>query len=246
MVYCMDSTCYGQAAEGKQYCAEHACSGGALTLYYWPVLGRLNASIRMLKESKTAYTHKTDFADIASVCSGYGANTDTYGPPLVKDGEHLISQSIAITVHIGQRTGFDRGVPCPIKALQFLMDANDFMDAYGPAAKTGASLKAFMNAPEAGKPSPCDEWLTNMERSIQGPWYFGERATYVDFFVAQLFDVLGYVLFDKIGCPLGKYPKLKGVVAGIRGLESAKSLPAFPICPADFVVSDAVVAEFKA
>lgn len=246
VTYCADSSCYAETQADAKYCEKHSCCGGELTLYYWPVLGRANASMRMLAESKTPYTQKTDFADIAQVCSGYGAKVDTYAPPVLKDGDTLISQSIPITVHVGKRTGFDRGIPCPLKALQYLLDGADFMAAVQPAFKSGASLKGFMTAPGEGKLSHCDEWLNHFEGCIQGPYYFGDRATYVDFYLAMVFDVLNFMVFDAIGCPLTNYPKIKGVLAAIRGLESAKSVPSFPVCPREMCATEEVIAEYKA
>lgn len=229
MVYCADPRCAALATDGE-YCNEHA--GGPLTVYYWPVSGRVIAVLRMLEESKTPYTLKSDFGDIAAVSSGYGAKTTTFAPPILKDGDDLISQSALIAAHVGKRTGFDKGVDCSLKALQYMLDVNDFVEALTIAAKTVETAKAFLTAPDAGKLSHADEWLNNIENSIKGPYYFGERPTYVDFWLVQAMDWAGFVLLTGLRRNiLANYPKVEGVLSGLRALESNKVLGMLPIGP---------------
>jgi glutathione S-transferase len=244
MVYCANARCAEKATEGQQYCQQHA--GGALTLYYWPVLGRVNAALRMLEESKTPYTQKSEFPEIASIASGYGANTDTFAPPILQDGEIFLSQSAPVVIHVAKRTGFDQGVECSHKALQYMLDVNDFAEGFTNAAKSVETVKAFINAPEGGGASPADEWLRNIERSIKGPYYFGARPTYVDFWLTQAFDWGNLVLFSGLPkCIAENYPKVKGVLAGIRGLESAKALEKLPVGPPYAALKPEIAAALK-
>jgi len=199
----------------------------------------------MLEESKTPYIRKSDFTDIAKVGSGYGANTNTYAPPILQEGDSLLSQSMPIAIRIGMRTGFDQGVECCVKACQFMADASDFAEAATNASKSAETIKCFLKAPEEGKLSPCAEWLRNMENSIKGPYFYGARPTYVDFWFTQGFDWCDFVLFNPIGHKAeAHYPKIQGVLAGIRGLESAKTIKE-PVGPPSMAMAEAVIADYK-
>jgi len=244
-VYCATNTCWDVAVEGKRHCQRHAHQGGELTLYYWPLAARVSAILRMLDESKTPFTWKTDRADIAPVSSGWGAPTDTYAPPILKDGNSLISQSLAVTAHIGARTGYDLGISCPIKALQYMADAYDFAECVNSHSKCVEEINKFVKAPEAGKISWLDEWLTNFERSIKGPFYFGNRPTYVDFWTTQAFEWAEFVLLKPFGHTLEKYPKLSAMLAGVRPLGLG-GLAGKPVLPDHYAPSAELIAACKA
>jgi len=244
MVYCADRTCYDTAVEGKQYCERHSHHGGELTLYYWEVSGRVGAILRMLGESKTPFTWKTEFPDIAAVSSGFGGPTDTFAPPVLKDGDSLISQSLAITVHVGTRTGYDKGISCHIKALQYMSDAYDFAEDVTKHSKSLEDINKFVKAPEAGKPAWIEEWLTNFERSIKGPFYFGSQPTYVDFWTTQGFDWADFVLLNGIRFSLDKYPKLVGMLTATRAI-GASAVADKPIGPEEYALPEALATAFK-
>jgi len=241
----VDRKCYDLAIEGTQFCKKHSHSNGELTLYYWPAVARVGAALRMLHESKTPFTWKTEFDDFKAVSSGWGAPTTTYAPPILKDGESLISQSLAIAVHVGRRCGYDKGIPCSSKALQFMGDAYDFWEEATKHSKDLAGLNAFLKAPPGeGKIAWCDEWLNNFENSIQGPFYYGEQVTYVDFWTTQTFDWVDFLLFKPLTVCLAKYPKLSGMLAGTRAL-GAGGFQDKPIAPATYAVCEQLAADFK-
>ena len=73
------------------------------------------------------------------------------------------------------------------KALQILADIIDtFENGIGAAAdKGGSSLKQFF---EDGEPSRFAKLMGNIERNIQGPYFFGASLTVPDFVLAALTD----------------------------------------------------------
>lgn len=206
-------------------------------VYYEGFTGRATPLIRMLCEGGVAYEHKMD----ESVFSCKGAEGTTFAPPAVIDGGKKISQSIAATVHIGAKCGLDKGVD-PVLALQYMLDAEDFGTQLGNAKNAGMpALKTFLTEGRFAS------WAGNIERSIKGPYYFGEKASYADFALAGKlesadFSTLG-PLQAKTGDLFAKYPKIAGVKAGIMGLESAKKIDV-PCLPDKFKLADDLVAAY--
>lgn len=197
----------------------------------------------MLEHAKIPYEHKSDFSEIASVCGAFGCeNSTTFAPPVVQDGDTMVSQSTACCMYIGEKCGLVEGVDSPAKAVQFMADIIDAFENGLATEKTkGApALKAYLEGPRFAK------WLAHFERSIKGPFFFGgDKPTYVDFlFVAHVdwayASTLDRLIKEKgLADPLAASPKVSGVVAGIRGLDSYKGY-AGPLVTAnaDFVVKD--------
>jgi glutathione S-transferase len=157
-----------------------------LTVYYWPMMGRAGAVMRMLDYAGVPYKHKSEFGEIASVCGAFGAQTTVFAPPVVVDGDYKISQSTAIAMYVGKKCGLTKGMD-EDKALQILADLIDtFENGIGAAAdKGGSALKQFF---EDGKPSRFAKLMGNIERNIQGPYFFGASLTVPDFVLAALTD----------------------------------------------------------
>lgn len=193
-----------------------------MKVYYWGgMFGRAGATLRMLEEAGAPYEVVSDFMPLG-LFSAFGADaTDNFAPPLIVDGDEHISQSTACAMHVGNKHGLNKGIANPAKALQFMGDLIDLFEN-GIAAsqgKGGAALKAFLEGDRLPK------ILGNIERSIQGAFYFGAAPTYVDFLLCCLMDwtdatVLERLKDEKGVDVFGKYAKISGAVAGIRGLDS--------------------------
>jgi len=200
----------------------------------------------MLEESKVSYVWRKDYGDISAHCTGFGSAKDTFAPPVIQDGDVTISQSLACTLHVGEKYGFNKGVKSTAKAVQYMLDLQDFMEQCDNNKKSAARLAEFIKGP-GGKVSYFDEWMSNIERSIQGPFYFGDTMTYVDFFACQVFDVVHSTIFGPIGVDeFRRYPKIHAVVSGIRGMSSAQSFKQIGCAPEDYTVTQDVAAAYKA
>ena len=98
-----------------------------LKVHYWPMLGRAGAAIRMLEHTNTDYEHVSDFPSISKLGSAWSGESDTFAPPIVIDGDFQISQSVAVTLYVGNKVGLDKGLNT-YKAVQWLSDIVDLFE----------------------------------------------------------------------------------------------------------------------
>jgi len=208
-------------------------------VYYWPMFGRGGASMRMLEEAGIDYEHKQEFGDIASVSSAFGAKGSAFAPPVVVDGSYVISQSTACALYVGKCCGFTKGMD-ESKAVQYLIDIVDtFEGGLNKAADSGPTLKEYLEGERFAKQ------VGNIDRSIKGPFYFGDSPTAPDFFLCNLLDWFDHMLLvrlkeEKGVDALGPFKKIQGVLNGIRNLESYKRYKGVPIIKDDFKTKDEV------
>jgi len=112
------------------------------------------------------------------------------------------------------------------KTMQILSDLIDtFEGGLGKAAETGAACKEFLEGDRFKK------FMSNIERNIKGPFFFGEKPSVVDFVLVALVDSadaasLAHVWTKTGSTAWSSYAKIDGVIAGIRALESYKALNA--------------------
>ena len=221
--------------------------------------------MRMLEEAGIDYEHKQEFGDIASVSSAFGAKGSAFAPPVVVDGSYVISQSTAcalckLTGHtkhgreskltlfslnrlrvtdVGKCCGFTKGMD-ESKAVQYLIDIVDtFEGGLNKAADSGPTLKEYLEGERFAKQ------VGNIDRSIKGPFYFGDSPTAPDFFLCNLLDWFDHMLLvrlkeEKGVDALGPFKKIQGVLNGIRNLESYKRYKGVPIIKDDFKTKDEV------
>ena len=76
-----------------------------LKVYYWPMLARGAPLVRMLEHTGTAYEYISDPSRFAEVCSNKGAQGNCFAPPVIVDGDTIISQSTAATAYLGNKLG---------------------------------------------------------------------------------------------------------------------------------------------
>ena len=218
---------------------------GAVTVYYWPMFGRAGAAIRMLEHAGVAYTVKSEFPDIAGVASAFGCDKhDTFAPPIVLDGDFMISQSTACSLYVGEKCGL--AAPNTAKCLQHLGDIVDFFELGigSNKDKGGAELKKFIEGERITK------LLNNLERGVTGPFYYGDKPTVTDFFLCQHVDWCEATLLNRLKDEKGvdifaAFPKLYGVANGIRGLDSYKNYKGSMITVKDdFKCKDELIAQY--
>lgn len=203
-------------------------------IYYWGVMGRAGSILRMLAEADIAYEHISDGAAVAAQCALMGAQTDTFAPPIVNDGETVVSQSVAAAFYIGEKAGFP--APDPFRALQLVHNVVDLAEGLSQAVgKTAADFKTFLQGAE-GKPGRFQLMAAALERAVKGPFFFGEDKTWVDFYFGHNFALLNYCYLDSASKVSGSdvwaaYPKLKAIAAAILGLESAAKITAPLMAP---------------
>ena len=219
-----------------------------LQIKYWGLLGRASGLFRMLEESGVEYEYIQDRTLMN--CALFGAESTNLAPPIITDGEVSVSQAPACFQYLGNKLGFNEGIDVPEVAMQYILDLNDLFSDMQQANSKGrdnkdvVALQAYMTG---------DRYKHHLEainRSIKGPYYFGDKPTYVDFATTSYFDMLEgpalIPLMEKSGDTLAKHaPKLKVVLEKIRALESAKKLAHIPTVPSGAVMPEERIATWK-
>jgi glutathione S-transferase len=164
----------------------------SITIQYWPLRARASGLFQMLAEGGIDYEHETNLDSMTSALFAPDDCTFTaLLPPILIDrsGETTVtfSQTIPIFQYLGEKYGFNKGIP-EVKqvALQYMHDLNDLhIEMSHQAAvdlKAGldvSNLQAYLSGDRYKK------HLKSIDRCIQGPFYFGEDPTYVDFAVLR-------------------------------------------------------------
>lgn len=219
-----------------------------VTVYYWPMFGRAGSAIRMLEHGKVPYKLVNDYPSIAAKLSAFGCTTtDNFAPPLIIAGDDHVTQSTAVCMHVGNMVGLNVGITNPAKAVQHLGDIVDLFESgiAGALNKGGAELKLYLEGDRLPK------LLGNMDRSIKGPFYFGDAPTYVDFFLCQHVDWIDCQLLNRLKAEknvdvFSSYTNITGVVEGIRNLESYKGYKGpMETCQEKYFAKDEVYNEYQ-
>jgi len=91
-------------------------------------------------------------------------------------------------------------------------------------------------------------WMANIERSIAGKFYFGEKPSYADFHLAMILNMMQKkalnALIAKTGDCFAKYPKAAGIVTAIYSLPSGEKVPYKDCLPPQYFLADEKVAEY--
>ena len=158
----------------------------SLVVHYWPCLARASGMFRMLAEAGVEYEHQTDMHQFG--CALWDPPSSNIAPPKIVDGEIAISQAPAVFLYLGEKCGFDKGVPNTALAMQYIMDMSDWHSLLEDKATAGVATN---NVAELQK---CLEdryikILGAIEHSIVGPYFFGEEPTYVDFAACTYLDM---------------------------------------------------------
>ena len=200
-----------------------------IKVYYWPMMGRAGACIRMLEHTNTPYEHVSDFPSISQLGSAWNGTGDTFAPPMIVDNEFRVSQSTAATLYIGNKVGLNDGLDT-YKAVQWLSDIVDLFE--GGLGKSiqggGAALKVYLEGKGDGNPSRFAKQMANLNRAIKGPFFTGDKPTLVDFFLCQHVDwnqerCLNRLQKQTNTDVFAPYPNVVSVYEGIRNLESYKN-----------------------
>ena len=100
----------------------------------------------MLEHTGTPYEYVSDKAKMAEYASAWGSTAgDTFAPPILVDGDVVVSQSIATCLYLGKKLGLEPPGYDVYKAMQYCTDIVDtFEGNLGKNNEDGATLKAFL------------------------------------------------------------------------------------------------------
>jgi len=193
-----------------------------IKVVYWPFLVRGGSLVRMLEHTGTPYEYVSDKAEFAKLCTAFGADATTFAPPVIIDGDVVVSQSVATCLYLGKKLGFTPAGFDEFRAIQFCLDIIDtFEGGLGKNNEQGETLKAWLAGERWAK------LMGNIERSIKGPYYFGDEPCAVDFFLLQHLDWRHNSIFvplKELGYDvLAPYPKIAAVGAQLREADGYKN-----------------------
>ena len=106
--------------------------------------------------------------------------------------------------------------------------------------QSAEKLKVYLEG-AGGKPARFAIFLGALERSVEGPYFFGENPSYVDFLFTAGWGWATETTLAPLSARTGvdylaPYPKLAAIVAGIEAIEGVKAL-GLPYSKVDFRLS---------
>lgn len=117
------------------------------------------------------------------------------------------------------------------------MDDSFLLGGLAQNKATAEKLKVYLEG-AGGKPARFAIFLGALERAVEGPYFFGEKPSYVDFLFTAGWGWATETTLAPLSARTGvdylaPYPKLAAVVAGIEAIEGVKAL-GLPYSKPDF------------
>lgn len=191
-----------------------------------PIYARAGAALAMLEWKGLPYEWIGDMDKVKEHASGMGAQGDTFGPPIIVDGNTKISQQVAVALYIGKKCGFMPTGSNEGKVIQYMLDVVDvFEDGWGQSKPFVDDAKKLREWVEGAR---MKTMMNNIERSIKGPFYFGNEPCTADFFLFAQMDWKGNAIFKPLMMKhqvdiLKDFPKIYGVFKTFRAHDSVKN-----------------------
>jgi len=215
------------------------------TIYYWPFKARASGLFRMLVESDVSFEHLTDRG--AMPCALWGQSSTNLAPPIIVDhqaasGKSLtLSQAVPCHAYIGTKLGLDKGIDVPEIAQQYMQDWSDWHSELAEKAVADRKDNGISALKQHIMSDRYKMHLQAINRSIKGPYYFGETPTYVDFALCSYLDMACEKWLDpllpKSGDTLTAHaPKAAHIYQQLCRLPSASKLDHLLRAPASLVI----------
>eukprot|EP00009_Paramoeba_aestuarina_P016237 CAMPEP_0201539736 /NCGR_PEP_ID=MMETSP0161_2-20130828/70564_1 /ASSEMBLY_ACC=CAM_ASM_000251 /TAXON_ID=180227 /ORGANISM="Neoparamoeba aestuarina, Strain SoJaBio B1-5/56/2" /LENGTH=219 /DNA_ID=CAMNT_0047947149 /DNA_START=849 /DNA_END=1508 /DNA_ORIENTATION=+ len=202
----------------------------AVELIYWPGFsGRLQPIELLLRAAKVDYTINND------VPGFIGSSAEpVFACPILKDGDFVLSQTVAIVVYLAEKHGFSLdSAQDKAHALMSVLNLADVFTEGFKARREDDKGEAFLAAD--GRLS---KWLTLVNGSAAkhgGKFSFGDKLTFVDFFLLNVHLSLVHVFGDDYKAQASKHEKITSIIKNIRAvpeiaefIASDKFLPVLP------------------
>lgn len=208
-------------------------------LLYWPSIPGRGELVRLVLEDAgveyddVARRPEAEGGGIAPLIArlyGRGGAMPGFAPPYLIDGDLELAQTPAICAYLGARHGLaPDGEGARARALQLELTIGDaFDEAHDIHHPISTSLYFEDQEPEAIRAAEAfrDErlplWLGFFERVLaasDGPYVFGERASYVDLGLFQLVEGLRYALPNATAAAIEATPTVAALVERVRARE---------------------------
>ena len=222
---------YAQASkQASGGAAAAAAPSNPVQVFYWPFHGRAGAALRMLAQANIPFEQHSDFPKLMGKCALLGgkATNGIMAPPIVVDGETVVSQSVSIARYIGHKYGF----PAPSDAIGFQMAMN-IVDAIevelARNVKSSKTLREYLVDGVGGKPPRFKTFFGTIEEAVVGPYLFGDKPSWVDFLLTQLLAFSDFTLFTPLKehtgvDALADFPKVLNIYKTLDSLESKEKI----------------------
>lgn len=202
----------------------------AYELYYWPGIQGRGEFVRLAFEAVGA-----DYVDVVRLPESEGGGMAAmqkvladealtrppFAPPILKDGELLISQTANVLHYLGPRLGLAPDDEAGrLWTHQLQLTIADFVDEiHDTHHPIGSGLYYEEQQPEAKRraadflenrlPKFFDYFESVIERNPAGSgWFVGDELSYVDLSIAQVIAGLGYAFPKRTRAVAGDYPAL--------------------------------------
>lgn len=154
----------------------------------------------LLEDAGVEYTYSTAVNDERYGHDGF----PTFAPPLYKDPENgvLISQTTAILSYLGAIHGYQPEEGGPISQAQCHQLGLDIADVWAEAYR--ARNKDADRGSGFCTGGRLQTWITHLDKALQvhsassGPYFFGEKVTWADFALHNLWNTLVHLYGSKL------------------------------------------------
>ena len=160
------------------------------------------AILQMCAEAEKGRVHthtscaiETNMSLIFSMATVDGAEVmDVFAAPFVHYKDRYVGQSVAATILAGDLLGFPVPLSDMPKATQYMLDLRDFVSDLLDRDLVRLSEFQQFRLSSSGRLA---KWMGNFERSIVGPYVFGNQRTYVDYYFVSMFRWVRYMLSSR-------------------------------------------------
>jgi glutathione S-transferase len=190
-----------------------ATSDAPYRLYYWPMIqGRGECARLVLEDAGAPYVDVARLPDeqgggvnavVTAMQGNLGKGVPPFAPPILTDGDLVLSQTANICRYLGERHGLaprEQGARWQAGALALTL-ADLFEEAHNVHHPISGSLyyedqtDAAARAAECFRKERLGRFLDYFGRVIAvsgGPWVLGAQATYPDLVLFQALEGLSY------------------------------------------------------
>lgn len=216
---------------------------GVLRLYYWPGLPGRGEPVRLvLEQAAVPYVDVGRLPasegggprGVAAVLDGRLGGLRPLAPPVLQDGDRVISQSANICAYLAKRHGLV-SAEAELDANQLQLVLADLVgeahDTHHPVAtglyyedQKGEALRAAEHFRDVRMP----KFLAYLEDVRRGPWLLGAELTYVDLTLAWVLAGLEFA-FPK-ACGRLEFPGLTEVADQVAALPRIAAYRASERC----------------
>lgn len=195
----------------------------AYELYYWSSIQGRGEFVRLaLEDAAVAYRDMNrEIGEEAAASLMARADTPSFAPPFLKDGDVVVGQTAAVLLYLGPRVGLapnDERLRLWTHQIQLTIadlvdEAHDTHHPLGPCRyyeEQKAEAKRRTDEFRAERIPKFLNWFESiLDRNPAGSRHLvGDELTYADLSLFQVVEGLCYAFPERMGMLIGTYPKV--------------------------------------